>query len=68
MFQILRVLEAGYRLPMPPNSPSLAYDLMTRCWCGEGNGRPQFASVVEVLETLMKKPLDFGPDFDTSQW
>jgi len=69
--QILRVLEAGHRLPPPIQCPQLAYELMNQCWLGDGNRRPQFASVVEVLETLMKKPLDLSPEFqayEPNQW
>ena len=69
--QILAVLEIGHRLPPPMQCPQLAYELMNQCWAGEGNKRPQFAAIVEILEALMKKPLDMAHEynaFDNTSW
>lgn len=73
--QILAVLEIGHRLPPPMQCPQLAYELMNQCWAGEGNKRPQFSTIVEVLEALMKKPLDLAAHeqyntaaFDNTSW
>lgn len=48
--EVLRQVEAGYRMPAPANCPHELYDLMLECWGADEETRPSFAAVHARLE------------------
>ncbi|VDD74083.1 unnamed protein product [Mesocestoides corti] len=49
--EVLRQVEAGYRMPSPPGCPAELYDLMLECWSADETARPSF------LQSLSSKRL-----------
>ncbi|XP_044128784.1 tyrosine-protein kinase Srms-like [Bufo gargarizans] len=45
---VLKKLEAGYRLPMPPLCSSNVYSLMLKCWDIKPSKRPSFQKIMEM--------------------
>jgi fyn-related kinase len=50
--EVLQKVEAGYRMPCPPNCPPQLYTLMLKCWAKEPNNRPAFSTIQWTLEEL----------------
>ncbi len=50
--EVLRQVEAGYRMPSPPGCPAELYDLMLECWSAEETARPSFAAIHARLEAF----------------
>ncbi|CAL8080936.1 unnamed protein product [Calicophoron daubneyi] len=48
--EVLRQVEAGYRMSKPPGCPPELYDLMLDCWAADENKRPSFAEIHARLE------------------
>ncbi|VDL96357.1 unnamed protein product [Schistocephalus solidus] len=51
--EVLRQVEAGYRMPAPSGCPPALYDLMLECWAAEEDARPAFAQIHARLELLL---------------
>uniref|UniRef100_A0ABI7WDY9 Tyrosine-protein kinase n=1 Tax=Felis catus TaxID=9685 RepID=A0ABI7WDY9_FELCA len=52
----LRV-DAGYRMPCPPESPPAAYKLMLSCWNRDPERRPCFQALREKLSSVSRHQL-----------
>ncbi|VDK33421.1 unnamed protein product [Taenia asiatica] len=50
--EVLRQVEAGYRMPAPPGCPAELYDLMLECWAADEAARPSFASIHGRLQVF----------------
>ncbi|TGZ64144.1 hypothetical protein CRM22_006524 [Opisthorchis felineus] len=48
--EVLRQVEAGYRMSKPTGCPSELYDLMLDCWAADENKRPSFDRIQRRLE------------------
>ncbi|CAH8873781.1 unnamed protein product [Trichobilharzia szidati] len=48
--EVLRQVDAGYRMSKPPGCPPELYDLMLECWAADENKRPSFATIHARLE------------------
>ncbi|VDO53544.1 unnamed protein product [Schistosoma margrebowiei] len=48
--EVLRQVDAGYRMSKPPGCPPELYDLMLECWAADENKRPSFATIHFRLE------------------
>ncbi|OON19988.1 SH3 domain protein, partial [Opisthorchis viverrini] len=48
--EVLRQVEAGYRMSKPVGCPSELYDLMLDCWAADENKRPSFEKIQRRLE------------------
>lgn len=48
--EVLRQVEAGYRMSKPSGCPPELYDLMLECWAADENRRPSFAEIHTRLE------------------
>lgn len=48
--EVLRQVDAGYRMSKPPGCPPEIYDLMLECWAADENKRPSFAAIQARLE------------------
>ncbi|KAL5500300.1 hypothetical protein EMCRGX_G011839 [Ephydatia muelleri] len=57
-YNILKIVESGYRIPPPPGCPRSIYKIMIECWHPLENNRPSFTSIKQSLltpeETLLK--------------
>ncbi|KAF7257486.1 hypothetical protein EG68_08281 [Paragonimus skrjabini miyazakii] len=48
--EVLRQVEAGYRMSKPPGCPPELYDLMLECWAADEQKRPSFVEIQKRLE------------------
>jgi tyrosine-protein kinase Fer len=48
------LIDNGYRLPSPPNTPVLVYQLMKSCWSYEPEERYRFEKIQAVLEDIYR--------------
>ncbi|XP_076340279.1 focal adhesion kinase 1-like [Tachypleus tridentatus] len=46
---VIRKIENGERLPLPPNCPPHLYSLMSKCWAYEPSARPSFQYIKHIL-------------------
>ncbi|XP_071041069.1 tyrosine-protein kinase Fer isoform X3 [Parasteatoda tepidariorum] len=46
------MIDSGYRLESPPNTPEYIYELMIRTWDYNPDRRPHFAEIRETLESI----------------
>ncbi|KAI8488365.1 Ephrin type-A receptor 5 [Branchiostoma belcheri] len=53
---VIKSVEAGYRLPPPMDCPQAIYQLMTDCWERERNARPKFTLIVERVDRMIRNP------------
>lgn len=53
---VINAIEQDYRLPPPPECPSLLHQLMLDCWQKERTARPRFANIVSALDKLIRNP------------
>ena len=53
--EVLRQVEAGYRMPAPPGCPAELYDLMLECWAADEAARPSFASIHSRLQVFCEE-------------
>ncbi|XP_078697641.1 ephrin type-B receptor 3-like isoform X3 [Branchiostoma floridae x Branchiostoma belcheri] len=54
---VIKSVEAGYRLPPPMDCPKAIYQLMSDCWQKERNARPKFTAIVASLDKLIRNPM-----------
>lgn len=48
--EVLQQVDRGYRMPPPPGTPELLYQIMLDCWKGQPADRPTFESLQYRLE------------------
>ncbi|CAH8433296.1 unnamed protein product [Dicrocoelium dendriticum] len=48
--EVLRQVEAGYRMSRPADCPPELYDLMLECWAADENKRPHFVDIQRRLD------------------
>ena len=48
-FQVLSKVLSGYRLPIPPEYPSIVAKIMKACWQKEPEKRPSFLLISQTL-------------------
>ncbi|XP_064209006.1 ephrin type-B receptor 4a-like isoform X1 [Anguilla rostrata] len=53
---VINAIEQDYRLPPPPDCPTLLHQLMLDCWQKERAARPRFAAIVSALDKLIRNP------------
>ncbi|XP_054709764.1 tyrosine-protein kinase Fer-like [Uloborus diversus] len=46
------MIDSGYRLESPPNTPEYIYELMIRTWDYNPDRRPHFSEIKETLESI----------------
>lgn len=56
VWQVIKAVDEGYRLPGPMDCPSALYHLMMDCWQKERNSRPKFEEIVNLLDKLIRNP------------
>lgn len=56
MWQVIKSVEEGYRLPAPMGCPAALHTLMLDCWQKDRNERPRFCQIVTVLDKLIRNP------------
>ncbi|NXU46482.1 FRK kinase, partial [Drymodes brunneopygia] len=49
-YQVIQVLDDGYRLPRPEKCPESLYKMMEQCWNAKADERPSFQDLMEQLE------------------
>ena len=49
-YELIELLESGYRMQQPPECPDEMYALMRRCWELKPEERPTFADMVRELK------------------
>ncbi|XP_027047190.1 ephrin type-A receptor 4a-like, partial [Pocillopora damicornis] len=55
-FDVIRRVEAGYRLPPPQGCPKIIHSLMIECWHKDKTKRPNFSDIVTRLDELIRSP------------
>lgn len=53
--EVLRQVEAGYRMPSPSGCPAELYDLMLECWAADETARPSFANIHLRLQVFCEE-------------
>ncbi|KAM7536864.1 hypothetical protein Aperf_G00000086243 [Anoplocephala perfoliata] len=53
--EVLRQVEAGYRMPLPSGCPAELYDLMLECWAADETARPSFACIHSRLQVFCEE-------------
>ncbi|KAK7078538.1 hypothetical protein SK128_006417 [Halocaridina rubra] len=46
------MIDSGYRMLAPPNTPEEMYQLMLKCWQYEPENRPHFQEIYESVDTI----------------
>ena len=49
------MLDSGYRMPAPDDTPGEMYDLMLKCWNYEAEARPHFNEIHSKIESLFSR-------------
>ncbi|NWW41198.1 FRK kinase, partial [Panurus biarmicus] len=49
-YQVIQLLDDGYRLPQPKTCPAPLYEMMQWCWSAEPDERPTFEGLSRQLE------------------
>ncbi|XP_053351570.1 tyrosine-protein kinase JAK1-like [Clarias gariepinus] len=53
MARLVKALEGGWRLSIPPSCPDIVYTQMRRCWAPAPEDRVDFKALIEVFERLL---------------
>ncbi|XP_069719762.1 ephrin type-B receptor 5 isoform X2 [Phaenicophaeus curvirostris] len=53
---VINAIDQDYRLPPPPDCPTVLHLLMLDCWQKERGQRPKFDQIVSALDKLIRKP------------
>uniref|UniRef100_A0A663M4R5 receptor protein-tyrosine kinase n=1 Tax=Athene cunicularia TaxID=194338 RepID=A0A663M4R5_ATHCN len=53
---VINVIDQDYRLPPPPDCPTVLHLLMLDCWQKEQVQRPKFEQIVSALDKMIRKP------------
>ncbi|XP_062503039.1 ephrin type-A receptor 4a-like isoform X2 [Corticium candelabrum] len=62
---VMKMVEAGYRLPPPPGCSRAIYDLMIRCWHPDHHLRPKFDQIACELGVHDRELLTNGPGVES---
>lgn len=54
--QVINAIDQDYRLPPPPDCPTILHLLMLDCWQKERVQRPKFEQLVSALDKMIRKP------------
>lgn len=54
--QVINAIDQDYRLPPPPDCPTVLHLLMLDCWQKERVQRPKFEQIVSALDKMIRKP------------
>lgn len=55
-WQVINAIDQDYRLPPPPDCPTVLHLLMLDCWQKERVQRPKFEQIVSALDKMIRKP------------
>lgn len=55
---VIKAIEKGFRLNIPPTCPQIIYDKMLDCWETDRTRRPKFKQIVSDLDDMMKSKKD----------
>ncbi|XP_046850241.1 ephrin type-B receptor 2-like [Xenia sp. Carnegie-2017] len=55
-FKVLERVDEGYRLPAPKSCPKAVHELMHMCWEADRSQRPEFASIVKIIDEWIRSP------------
>nr|XP_021148391.1 ephrin type-B receptor 5 isoform X2 [Columba livia] len=53
---VINAIDQDYRLPPPPDCPTVLHLLMLDCWQKERVQRPRFEQIVSALDKMIRKP------------
>ncbi|XP_015271180.1 PREDICTED: ephrin type-B receptor 5-like [Gekko japonicus] len=53
---VINAIDQDYRLPPPPDCPTVLHLLMLDCWQKERVQRPKFEQIVNALDKMIRKP------------
>ncbi|NWT55859.1 EPHB5 protein, partial [Erythrocercus mccallii] len=53
---VINAIDQDYRLPPPPDCPTVLHLLMLDCWQKERVQRPKFEQIVSALDKMIRKP------------
>lgn len=53
------LIENGYRLPSPANTPVIIYNLMLKCWSYDPSERPTFTKLILTIEKIKDKKIHY---------
>ncbi|XP_061310238.1 ephrin type-B receptor 6 isoform X3 [Pezoporus flaviventris] len=53
---VINAIDQDYRLPPPPDCPTILHLLMLDCWQKERVQRPKFEQLVSALDKMIRKP------------
>lgn len=56
VFQVIKAIEEGYRLPAPMDCPPGLHQLMLDCWQKDRADRPKFDQIVGILDKMIRNP------------
>ncbi|MEQ2173724.1 Ephrin type-A receptor 4 [Goodea atripinnis] len=56
MWEVIKAIDEGYRLPPPMDCPVALHQLMLDCWQRERADRPKFGQIVNMLDKLIRNP------------
>lgn len=56
LLQVINAIDQDYRLPPPPDCPTVLHLLMLDCWQKERVQRPKFEQIVNALDKMIRKP------------
>lgn len=51
---VIKAVDKGFRLFIPPNCPQILYNMMLDCWEADRLKRPKFKKIVSELDALIK--------------
>ncbi|KAK2516732.1 Ephb6 [Columba guinea] len=54
--EVINAIDQDYRLPPPPDCPTVLHLLMLDCWQKERVQRPRFEQIVSALDKMIRKP------------
>ena len=57
--EVMKKVNAGYRLEKPEHCKRELYNIMVKCWEKEPKDRPAFSDLVRDFETLLVKEMDY---------
>lgn len=49
---VIKAIEKGFRLYMPPVCPQIIYDMMLKCWETDRTRRPKFKQLITELDNI----------------
>lgn len=56
LLQVINAIDQDYRLPPPPDCPTVLHLLMLDCWQKDRIQRPKFEQIVNALDKMIRKP------------